>query len=169
MAAGEYVSVSSQADTEQADLSRERAELAMDSESERAELAAIYAARGVTPDLARQVADQLMTHDALASHAREELGISDLTAARPVQAAFASAGTFSVGAAMPLATAVLVPSAALIPVVVGTSILFLAMLGGFGAYVGGAPVLRAMVRVTFWGALAMGLTAIVGAVFGTVV
>ena len=169
MAAGEYVSVSSQSDTENADLDRERKELAADDESERNELAAIYASRGVEPALARQVADQLMAHDALAAHARDELGISALTTARPVQAAFASAGTFAIGAAMPLLTTLLTPSAALIPVVILTSILFLALLGGFGAYAGGAPVVKAAVRVTFWGALAMGLTAGVGALFGAAV
>lgn len=166
MAAGEYVSVSSQSDTEKADLDRERKELATEDESERNELAAIYASRGVEPSLARQVADQLMAHDALAAHARDELGISDLTTARPVQAAFASAGTFAVGAAMPLITALVTPRTALIPVVIVTSILFLALLGGFGAYAGGAPVGKAAFRVTFWGALAMGLTAGVGALFG---
>lgn len=166
MAAGEYVSVSSQADTELADLDRERRELATGDESERNELAAIYASRGVEPTLARQVADQLMAHDAVAAHARDELGISDMTTARPVQAAFASAGTFAVGAAMPLLTALLTPPAALIPVVITTSILFLAFLGGFGAHAGGAPMVKAAVRVTFWGALAMGLTAGVGALFG---
>jgi len=169
MAAGEYVSVSSQADTEKADLDRERKELATDSESEHNELAAIYASRGVDATLAKQVAEQLMAHDALVAHARDELGISDLSTARPVQAAFASAGTFAIGAAMPLATALLTPQAALIPVVVGTSILFLALLGGFGARAGGAPVTKAAIRVTFWGALAMALTAGVGALFGAVV
>ncbi len=169
MAAGEYVSVSSQSDTEKADLDRERKELATEDESERNELAAIYASRGVEPSLARQVADQLMAHDALAAHARDELGISDLTTARPVQAAFASAGTFAIGAAMPLVTALVTPSTVLIPVVIATSILFLALLGGFGAYAGGAPVMKAAIRVTFWGALAMALTAGVGALFGAVV
>lgn len=168
MAAGEYVSVSSQADTEKADLDRERNELATDVESERSELAAIYASRGVDPALARQVAEQLMAHDDLAAHARDELGISDMSTARPVQAAFASAGTFAIGAALPLVTALLTPRAALIPVVVGTSILFLALLGGFGAHAGGAPVTKAAIRVTFWGALAMALTAGVGAIFGAV-
>jgi len=166
MAAGEYVSVSSQSDTEQADLARERKELASDDASERKELAAIYVERGLDPELAKQVADQLMAHDALAAHARDELGISDLTTARPVQAAFASAGTFAVGAAMPLLTVLVTPSKALIPVVVATSIVFLAGLGTVGAYAGGAPVGRAAVRVTFWGVLAMALTAVVGAIFG---
>jgi VIT1/CCC1 family predicted Fe2+/Mn2+ transporter len=169
MAAGEYVSVSSQADTERADLARERKELATDSDFEHEELAATYVKRGLEPELATQVAHQLMAHDALATHARDELGISDMTTARPVQAAFASAGTFAVGAAMPLLTVLVTPSAALIPVVVGTSIVFLAFLGGFGAKAGGAPVVKAALRVTFWGALAMGLTAGVGALFGAVV
>jgi VIT1/CCC1 family predicted Fe2+/Mn2+ transporter len=169
MAAGEYVSVSSQADTEKADLDRERTELAKDYESEQNELAAIYASRGVDPALAKQVADQLMAHDALTAHARDELGISDMTTARPVQAAFASAGTFAIGAALPLITALLTPQAALIPVVIVTSILFLALLGGFGAHAGGAPVTKAANRVTFWGALAMALTAGVGAIFGAIV
>lgn len=169
MAAGEYVSVSSQADTERADLKRERKELAADSHFEHEELAATYIKRGLDVELAKQVAHQLMAHDALATHAREELGITDMTTARPVQAAFASAGTFAVGAAMPLLTVLFTPSAALIPVVVGTSIGFLALLGGFGAKAGGAPVIKAAIRVTFWGALAMGLTAGVGALFGAVV
>jgi VIT1/CCC1 family predicted Fe2+/Mn2+ transporter len=168
MAAGEYVSVSSQADTERADLERERKELATDSEFEQEELAAIYVKRGLEAELAKQVAQQLMAHDALGTHARDELGISDMTTARPVQAAFASAGTFAVGAALPLLTVLVTPSAALIPVVVGTSIVFLALLGGFSAQAGGAPVIRAAWRVTFWGALAMGLTAAVGAIFGAV-
>jgi VIT1/CCC1 family predicted Fe2+/Mn2+ transporter len=166
MAAGEYVSVSSQSDTERADVARETKELATDEEFEREELAAIYVKRGLTPSIAKQVAEQLMAHDALAAHARDELGISDLTTARPVQAAFASAATFAVGAALPLATALLSPVSTLIPVVVVSSIFFLALLGGFGAHAGGAPVLKAAVRVTFWGALAMGLTAGVGALFG---
>jgi vacuolar iron transporter family protein len=169
MAAGEYVSVSSQADTEKADLDRERKELATDGDTERGELAAIYVNRGVDPVLAAQVADQLMVHDALAAHARDELGISDLTTARPVQAALASAATFAVGAALPLLTVVVTPPSALIPAVIGTSILFLALLGGFGAHAGGAPVIKAAVRVTFWGALAMALTAGVGALFGAVI
>ena len=169
MAAGEYVSVSSQADTEKADLDRERKELAADGEAERIELAAIYASRGVEPSLARQVAEQLMAHDALTAHARDELGISDLSTARPVQAAFASAGTFAVGAVLPLVSVLLTPSARLIPVVIATSILFLALLGGFGAHAGGAPVVKGAVRVTFWGAIAMALTAGVGALFGAVV
>ena len=169
MAAGEYVSVSSQADTEKADLDRERKELATDGESELNELTAIYASRGVEPALAKQVAGQLMAHDALSAHARDELGISDMSTAKPIQAAFASAGTFAVGAALPLVSVVVTPSASLIPVVIVTSILFLALLGGFGAYAGGAPVTRAAVRVTFWGALAMALTAGVGAMFGAAI
>ena len=166
MAAGEYVSVSSQADTEQADISRERKELATDDQNEREELAAIYVKRGLEASLAKQVANQLMAHDALTAHARDELGISDMTTARPVQAAFASAGTFAVGAAMPLLTVLITPRVALIPVVIATSILFLALLGGFGAYAGGAPAIKAALRVTFWGILAMALTAGVGALFG---
>ncbi len=169
MAAGEYVSVSSQADTEKADMERERAELASSPEGEHAELTSIYEKRGLDPKLASQVAEQLMKHDALGAHSRDELGISDTLSARPVQAAFASAATFAVGAAMPLVTAVLTPQRALIPVVVTTSILFLALLGGFGAYAGGAPWIKAAVRVTFWGALAMAITAGVGAVFGGVI
>jgi VIT1/CCC1 family predicted Fe2+/Mn2+ transporter len=169
MAAGEYVSVSSQADTERADLERERKELATDKKFEHEELAAIYVKRGLDAELANQVASQLMAHDALAAHARDELGISDMTTARPVQAAFASAATFAVGAAMPLLTVLVTPNAALIPVVITTSVVFLACLGGFGAYAGGAPVVKAALRVTFWGALAMALTAGVGALFGATV
>lgn len=169
MAAGEYVSVSSQADTEKADIERERVELASNPEFELAELTAIYEKRGLAPRLANEVAEQLMKHDALGAHSRDELGISDTLSARPVQAAFASAGTFAVGAAMPLLTAVFTPQQALIPVVVATSILFLALLGGVGAYMGGAPWIKAAARVTFWGALAMAITAGVGAVFGAVV
>ena len=169
MAAGEYVSVSSQSDTENADLNRERKELESDHEFERNELAAIYVTRGVEASLARQVADQLMSHDALAAHARDELGISELTSAKPIQAAIYSAGTFALGAAMPLLTVVLTPSATMIPVVVAASIVCLALLGGFGAYAGGAPVVKAAARVTCWGVLAMALTAGVGALFGAVV
>ncbi len=166
MAAGEYVSVSSQADTEQADIARETQELATDMEFERGELAEIYVKRGLTPELARQVAEQLMAKDALGAHARDELGISEITTARPVQAALASAATFAIGAALPLATALLSPANWLIPIVVVSSIFFLALLGGFGAAAGGAPIVKAAVRVTVWGALAMGLTAGVGALFG---
>lgn len=167
MAAGEFVSVSSQSDTEQADLARERAELASDPEYETQELAAIYVKRGLDAALARQVAEQLMVKDALGAHARDELGISETLKARPIQAAFTSAGSFAVGAAMPLLTAAIVPVAILIPVVSGTSLVFLAILGGMAARVGGAPVAVGAMRVTFWGAMAMGLTAGVGALFGT--
>lgn len=169
MAAGEYVSVSSQSDTEQADIARERRELESDVEYEQKELASIYVERGLEPQLAEQVAEQLMAHDALAAHARDELGISESLSARPVQAAFASAGTFAVGAAMPLMTVALAPEGSLVPVVSGTSLVFLAGLGVLAARVGGAPMMKAAARVTFWGALAMGLTAGVGALFGTIV
>jgi VIT1/CCC1 family predicted Fe2+/Mn2+ transporter len=168
MAAGEYVSVRSQADSEKAALDLERAELAADDEGERKELTAIYVSRGLDPALAKQVAAQLMAHDALGAHARDELGISETLKARPMQAAFTSAGSFAVGAAMPLLTAAIVPAATLIPVVSGTSLVFLAILGGLAARVGGAPVAVGATRVTFWGALAMALTAGVGALFGTV-
>ena len=168
MAAGEYVSVHSQADTEAADLVLERAELKLDSPSEHKELAAIYVARGVAPALAVQVADQLMAHDAIGAHARDELGIFDTLSARPIQAALASAGSFAVGAAMPVLIAAIVAEAHLIPVVCGTSLLFLALLGGLAARVGGAPVTVGAMRVTLWGALAMAVTAGVGAFFGTV-
>ena len=168
MAAGEYVSVSSQSDTEQADLARERAELASQPAFEREELAKIYVARGVAPDLALQVADQLMAKDALAAHARDELGISEVTKARPIQAAMTSAATFAVGAAMPLAMVMLMPRPALVVGVSVASLLFLALLGAIGARAGGADVLKATLRVTFWGALAMALTAGIGKLFGTV-
>ena len=167
MAAGEYVSVHSQADTEQADLKRERAELKTDDKGEHAELAAIYVDRGLDRSLAKQVAEQLMAHDALGAHARDELGISKTVAARPVQAALASAGSFAAGAAMPLVVAVLAPVAALIPMVAGTSLAFLALLGGLAAHTGGAGLAAGALRVTFWGALAMAVTAGVGALFGT--
>jgi VIT1/CCC1 family predicted Fe2+/Mn2+ transporter len=166
MAAGEYVSVSSQSDTESADLSRERAELAGDGEREHAELAAIYVSRGLEPGLAREVATQLMAKDALGAHARDELGISETLSARPVQAALASAGTFAVGAALPLLLVLWVPPAKLVWVVSGASLFFLAILGGLAARAGGSPVFKSVTRVTFWGALAMGLTAGVGAMFG---
>jgi VIT1/CCC1 family predicted Fe2+/Mn2+ transporter len=166
MAAGEYVSVSSQADTEQADLAREKAELATDNAFEHEELAAIYVKRGLDPNLARQVAEQLMAHDALAAHARDELGISEITTARPVQAALASAATFAVGAALPLVAVRVAPTQGRIPIVVGSSILFLACLGAVGAYAGGAPMIKAALRVAVWSALAMALTAGVGALFG---
>ena len=169
MAAGEYVSVSSQSDTENADLERERKELAADGEPEHAELAAIYVARGLDAKLAGEVATQLMAKDALAAHARDELGISDTLSARPVQAAFASAGTFTVGAALPLLLVLLVPVSSLVWVVSGASLFFLALLGALAARAGGAPVGRSVARVTFWGALAMGLTAGVGALFGATV
>jgi vacuolar iron transporter family protein len=169
MAAGEYVSVSSQADTESADLGRERKELATDGESELAELTGIYIARGLDKSLARQVAVQLTKHDALATHARDELGISETTSARPVQAAFASAGTFSVGAALPLLAAFLTPVGMIGLVVSILSLAFLALLGGISAHVGGAPVAKAVARVTFWGALAMAATAGIGKLFGVAV
>jgi len=166
MAAGEYVSVSSQSDTERADIERERHELATSNESEHQELAAIYVQRGLDATLANQVARQLMAHDALATHAREELGISDITTARPIQAAFASAGTFAVGAILPLVIVLITPGSFRIPAVVASSILFLALLGAWGAKIGGAPIVKAAIRVTVWGALAMALTAMVGALFG---
>ena len=166
MAAGEYVSVSSQADTERADLDRERKELVADPEHERAELAAIYVGRGLEVGLASKVATQLMEHDALGAHARDELGISETLTARPVQAALASAGTFAVGAALPLLIVLLVPISALLWTVAGSSLFFLALLGSLAARAGGASVITAAARVTFWGALAMTLTAGVGALFG---
>jgi VIT1/CCC1 family predicted Fe2+/Mn2+ transporter len=169
MAAGEYVSVSSQSDTERADLNRERAELAAEPELELQELTSIYVARGLSRELAAQVADQLMAHDALGAHARDELGISSTHAARPVQAALTSAATFAVGAALPLAAALASPTTATAPIVAATSLLFLTGLGAVGARTGGAPVGRAALRVAFWGALAMALTAGVGSLFGAVV
>ena len=168
MAAGEYVSVSSQADTEHADLAREARELDTDLMHEREELAQIYVARGVEPDLAREVSRQLMARDALGAHARDELGISETTSARPVQAALASAATFSVGAAAPLVLLVLSPTALLLPVVAAGSLMFLALLGMVGARAGGASVTKPMIRVTFWGALAMAMTTGIGAVFGKI-
>jgi len=168
MAAGEYVSVHSQADTERADIERERKELKADDAGERKELAAIYVGRGLDAALAKQVADQLMAHDALGAHARDELGISETLSARPLQAALASATSFAAGAAMPLLVAALAPQASLIAIVSGTSLVFLALLGGLAARAGGASVRTGAVRVTFWGALAMGLTAGVGALFGTI-
>jgi VIT1/CCC1 family predicted Fe2+/Mn2+ transporter len=169
MAAGEYVSVSSQSDTEKADLERERRELETDGEAEHEELTAIYVGRGLDRPLAEQVATQLMAHDALGAHARDELGISEILTARPVQAALASAGTFAVGAAMPLLTVAVASEGALIPFVAGTSLVFLALLGGLAARAGGASMMGGALRVTFWGALAMAITAGVGALFGTVV
>ena len=166
MAAGEYVSVSSQSDTEKADLERERKELSSDWESEVNELTAIYVGRGVEPVLARQVAEQLMAKDALGAHAREELGITPNQAARPLQAALTSASTFAVGAAIPLLTAFLISSTSLIPAVVGISLFFLAVLGGVAAQMGGANPWVGAARVAFWSALAMGVTAGVGALFG---
>jgi len=169
MAAGEYVSVSSQSDTERADLARERAELASQPAFEHEELAQIYVKRGVEPELARRVADQLMAKDALGSHALDELGISDVTKARPVQAALTSAATFAAGAAMPLAMVLISPRSLLIPVVSVASLLFLALLGAIGARAGGAIVWKATFRVTFWGALAMAATAGIGALIGKAV
>jgi VIT1/CCC1 family predicted Fe2+/Mn2+ transporter len=169
MAAGEYVSVRSQADSEQAALDLERSELVADDQGEHRELTAIYVERGLDPALAKQVAEQLMAHDALGAHARDELGISETFSARPVQAAFTSAGSFAVGALMPLLAVAIVPASALIVVVSVTSLAFLAILGGLAARVGGARVSTGAARVTFWGALAMALTAGVGTLFGTVV
>ncbi len=167
MAAGEYVSVSSQSDTERADLDREREELATDPVHEHAELAAIYVGRGLDAELADQVATQLTAKDALGAHARDELGISTTHTARPVQAAFASAGTFAIGAALPLLTVLVVPASSLIWAVSGSSLLFLALLGVLAARAGGSSMWRSVARVTFWGALAMALTALVGSLFGT--
>jgi vacuolar iron transporter family protein len=166
MAAGEYVSVSSQADTEDADLAREKTELAEDPKQEHAELTAIYVKRGLDKNLASSVATQLMTHDALAAHARDELGLSDTLAAQPVQAALASAATFAAGASLPLLVVLLLPASALMWGVAGSSLFFLAFLGLVAARAGGSPFLVSAMRVTFWGALAMGLTAGVGALFG---
>lgn len=169
MAAGEYVSVSSQSDTEHADLERERKELAADPEHELAELTAIYVGRGLDTALAAEVAAQLMKHDAIGAHARDELGISETLTARPVQAALASAGTFAVGAALPLLVVLLFPASVLMWAVSGSSLVFLALLGSLAARAGGAPVVASAARVTFWGALAMGLTAGAGALFGVAV
>jgi VIT1/CCC1 family predicted Fe2+/Mn2+ transporter len=166
MAAGEYVSVRSQADTESADLARESKELAADPAQEQAELKSIYMERGLDESLASSVAIQLMQHDALAAHGRDELGISDTLAAKPVQAALASAGTFALGAALPLLMVVLLPASALMWGLAGSSLVFLALLGLLSARAGGAPALASVMRVTFWGALAMALTAAVGALFG---
>lgn len=166
MAAGEYVSVSSQSDTERADLERERIELATDVEHEHAELASIYVGRGLDQELANQVATQLMEKDALGAHARDELGISDALSARPVQAALASAATFAAGAALPLLVVLAAPLNRITWVVSGSSTIFLIVLGALSAYAGGAPMLRSIVRVTFWGVLAMALTAGVGALVG---
>jgi vacuolar iron transporter family protein len=169
MAAGEYVSVSSQSDTEQADLARERKELSQYVDFEHEELAQIYVKRGVEPGLARQLAQQLMAKDALGAHARDELGISEISTARPIQAALTSAVTFAVGAALPLLIIVVTPTRFLVAAVSAASLIFLALLGAIGARTGGADVIKATARVTFWGALAMALTAGVGAVFGTAV
>jgi VIT1/CCC1 family predicted Fe2+/Mn2+ transporter len=166
MAAGEYVSVSSQAETERADLARESKELATDPDQEHEELVSIYVQRGLDRPLASTVATQLTAHDALGAHARDELGISDTMAAKPVQAALASAGTFAAGAALPLLVALMIPNAALMWGVAGSSLLFLALLGLLAARAGGAPARASVLRVSFWGALAMALTTAVGALFG---
>jgi VIT1/CCC1 family predicted Fe2+/Mn2+ transporter len=166
MAAGEYVSVHSQADTEEADRALEREELKTDDVGEHKELTAIYVDRGLDPGLAKQVAAQLMAHDALEAHARDELGISTAFAAKPIQAALSSAASFAVGAALPLLAVVVTPLAYLIPVVAGASLIFLALLGAWAASAGGANVIKGATRVTFWGALAMGVTAAAGALFG---
>ena len=169
MAAGEYVSVSSQADTEEADLTRERGELATQPEAERAELAGIYESRGLSKDLARQVAEQLMAHDPLGAHARDELGIQDITKARPIQAALASAASFTAGAAPPAILAALMPNGLLTTGVVVVTLLLLLVLGAVAARLGGASQMRGAIRVAFWGAVAMGCTAGVGRLFGAVV
>lgn len=169
MAAGEFVSVSSQSDTERADLARERQELAEQPEAERHELAGIYQRRGLDPQLALRVADQLTAHDALAAHARDELGISEFTTARPIQAALTSAATFSIGAALPVVTAALMPEPWIIPSVSAGALVFLAILGALGASAGGAPVAKATARVVFWGAFALAITALIGRLFGAVV
>jgi VIT1/CCC1 family predicted Fe2+/Mn2+ transporter len=169
MAAGEYVSVHSQQDTEEAELNLERTELREDDKGEQKELSAIYVARGLEPSLAKQVAEQLMRHDALGAHARDELGISETFRARPIQAALASAGSFAVGAAMPLLATAMAPTGDVIAIVAGTSLVFLALLGGLAARAGGAGVTVGAIRVTFWGAMAMALTAGIGALVGTVV
>ncbi|WP_100640936.1 VIT1/CCC1 transporter family protein [Marinobacter salexigens] len=168
MAAGEYVSVSSQSDTEKADLAIEKRSLEQDFEFEKEELALIYESRGLESALAKQVAEQLMAHDALGAHARDEIGISETVSARPVQAAFSSAGTFTIGAALPLAAAWVVPGSQLISVVAVSSLVFLALLGGVAARAGGASITIGAIRVTFWGALAMAITAGVGRIFGVV-
>jgi len=167
MAAGEYVSVSSQADTEGADLARERHELATSPDSERAELVGIYEQRGLTPELAGQVADQLMKGDALAAHARDELGLSEITAARPLQAALASAVSFAIGAVLPVVVAAISPTQWLTQLVTGSALVLLTILGAIAARVGGAAIGRGAFRVAFWGALAMGASALVGRLFGT--
>ena len=169
MAAGEYVSVSSQADTENADLARERRELEADEPAETSELAAIYVSRGLTPALARQVAEQLMVKDALGAHARDELGLSDATTARPLQAALVSAVTFGAGALLPVIVAAVAPRALTAPLVMGSALVLLAALGVVAALIGGAPVWRGAVRMTFWGVLAMSVSALVGRLFGATV
>ena len=169
MAAGEYVSVASQADSEAADLARERKELETQPEEELEEMTAIYVSRGLTPDLARQVAEQLNAGDALAAHARDELGISEHVTARPVQAALTSAATFAVGAAMPLLVSMLAPLPVIIPTISVATLVFLAVLGWLGAWAGGASPWKPMLRVTFWGALALAVTAMIGKLFGAVV
>ena len=169
MAAGEYVSVSSQSDTEKADIARETLELETDPERELVELAGIYVARGLDPELARQVAEQLTARDALGAHTRDELGISEATTARPIQAALTSAATFATGAALPLSVVTLTPPSLLVPAVAVAAIFGLIVLGAAGALAGGAPIGKSVVRVTFWGAAAMAVTAGIGRVFGAVV
>lgn len=169
MAAGEYVSVSSQADTEQADLARERGELATQPEKEHAELVGIYQARGLTPSVAAEVATQLMAHDALGAHSRDELGLSEITLARPLQAALASAGSFAAGATLPLILVLLLPITTVVPATIGASLVLLAALGALAARLGGAQMGRGAIRVAFWGAVAMGVTAMIGRLFGTIV
>jgi VIT1/CCC1 family predicted Fe2+/Mn2+ transporter len=169
MAAGEYVSVHSQADTEKADLKRERAELTTNEKGEQRELAKIYVGRGLDPSLAKQVAEKLMAHDAIGAHARDELGITETLSPHPIQAAFASASSFAVGAVLPLAVTVFAPWTSMIVAVSGASLLFLAFLGALAARVGGAPVVPSVLRISFWGALAMGITAGIGTLVGTIV
>jgi VIT1/CCC1 family predicted Fe2+/Mn2+ transporter len=169
MASGEYVSVSSQADTESADLEREKLELATDDEAERKELANIYVKRGLDKTLAARVAEQLMSHDALGAHARDELGLNEMTMAKPIQAALASAASFAAGAALPVLLVAFTPIAAMIPVVAVSSLVFLAILGSIAARAGGASMFKGAVRVTFWSALAMAATALIGHLVGTVV
>lgn len=169
MAAGEYVSVSSQADVEGADLARERDELATQPDAELAELTHIYIERGLTPELARQVAEQLTSHDALGTHARDELGLSEITAARPLQAALASAGSFAVGAALPVLIVAFAPTTSLTTLVIASTLVLLSLLGALAAKVGGAPTGRGALRVAFWGAIAMAASALVGKLFGTTV
>jgi VIT1/CCC1 family predicted Fe2+/Mn2+ transporter len=166
MAAGEYVSVSSQEDTEKADIEREKKELATDLKGEQDELTSIYIDRGLEPDLARRVALHLMAKDPLSAHARDELGISSVVAARPIQAALTSAATFAVGAALPLSTVLVTPVSYLVPVVAGISLVSLAVLGALAAHTGGASILKGAARITFWGAIAMAVTAGVGSLFG---